>query len=420
MLGASSAFAEPAPLTNDDLKQAVAGSVVEIDTPLGTTVPMRFTSDGLVSAEAGALAPVLGAAKDRGRWWVDGEKLCTKWFRWFDAQPRCLTISRDGSKIFWRKIDDGETGTGTLITATQPKDKSPTKPAETVVAAQTPPSVAPAAVAKAPEQPSTPADAQPKKTTFASRLAGPEREVGEDKPDRRPAKQTTPTATVPVDTTASPATADAEKSDETAPVVTASVSPPVAEGPTMRFGGAGLLEASSRIDSAAPAGDAASTPPEAITENYTAAAAPEPAKTEHMATAAIVPQKPVKTLPQPTRSAALQKSAPVAKRDGAQRGPARAARDVVVATSSSRTIALYRVRGVASYDVLNIRRGPSEEHVPIAAIPPTGRDVQIVGDCRADWCPIRYRGVSGWVNSYYLAEDGARDVADDDRRIGRP
>jgi hypothetical protein len=40
--------------------------------------------------------------------------LCAKWFRWFEAQPHCITISLDGTRIFWKK-DDGETGTATLI-----------------------------------------------------------------------------------------------------------------------------------------------------------------------------------------------------------------------------------------------------------------------------------------------------------------
>jgi uncharacterized protein YraI len=83
-------------------------------------------------------------------------------------------------------------------------------------------------------------------------------------------------------------------------------------------------------------------------------------------------------------------------------------------------VALYRVRGVAPYDVLNVRRGPSEEHVQIAAIPPSGRRVEITGQCRADWCPIRYGGVTGWVNSYYLAEEGARQDASGQSSAARP
>jgi hypothetical protein len=114
LVGAQVAVAEPVRLDGDALKATVTGSVVEIDTPLGTTVPIRFNSDGLMSGEAGELASLLGSPKDRGRWWISDNKLCAKWFRWFEAQPHCITISLDGTRIFWQK-DDGETGTATLV-----------------------------------------------------------------------------------------------------------------------------------------------------------------------------------------------------------------------------------------------------------------------------------------------------------------
>ncbi len=114
VLGARAAAAEPARLTGDTIKDTVTGSTVEIDTPLGTTVPIRFGGDGLMSGEAGDLASLLGSPTDRGRWWVSDDKLCAKWFRWFEAQPHCITIHLDGTRIFWKK-DDGEAGTATLI-----------------------------------------------------------------------------------------------------------------------------------------------------------------------------------------------------------------------------------------------------------------------------------------------------------------
>ena len=369
---ATGALADPVPLTNDDLKRTVGGSTVAIDTPLGTTVPMRFGIDGLVTAEAGALAPVLGSAKDRGRWWIDGDKLCTKWFRWFDAGVRCITLARDGQRVHWRKVDDGETGTGTLVDV--PAEKS------TVVAkAQAP--------AKTPE---------PQTEKRATRLAVPPREVPAPMPSK-PTLSSVPTHSAPVLVERSQPAATSP------PTVVARAEPdPTPElngGPTMRFGGAGLLGTS-------------------------ALAAPEAAEHEPAAQARAATLEP-QTSPAPQTSSGLSK--PVAKlpakdtkASAGQRTAARATsapaktvapppaphwEGVNVATSSE--VALYRVRGVADYDVLNVRRGPSEQHAPIAAIPPTGRRVEITGQCRADWCPIRYRGVTGWVNRYYLAEDRA-------------
>ncbi len=368
---ATGALADPVPLANDELKQAVSGSTVEIDTPLGTTVPMRFGADGLVAAEAGVLAPVLGSSKDRGRWWVEGEKLCTKWFRWFDAQARCLTISRDGNRISWRKIDDGETGTGTIVvSADKPKDA---------------PAKAPAVVAKA--------DAAP-----AKKAASPVR------PQEIAAAETSPVVHVaagePVEAASSVA--------EPAPSVVAQVEgpqTPAPEGPTMRFGGAGLLDATglgglTTAAAAAPAPASAAVPPAPVTapRQDLEAAKPKPNKTAQAA-------KPAKKGTAVAKLPSATEGAPAGTR--IQQQPPGGARERTIGTGSTRAVSLYKVTGVRPYDVLNVRRGPSEQHNTVAAIPPTGRRVEITGQCQSDWCPIRYGNVKGWVNRYYLSEEGS-------------
>lgn len=370
LAAATGARAEPVPLSNDELKATVAGSIVEIDTPLGTTVPMKFGSDGLVSAEAGVLAPVLGSAKDRGRWWVEDDKLCTKWFRWFDAGVRCLTIAREGARIHWRKIDDGETGTGTLVNWTEPKAKQKPEPKSAVVAKADPP-----------VEKSKPA-AAPEPEKRATRLAGPQREV-----------PTEPAASAP--TSAPPKPAPAPKPEPTvvvrADVSTSSIDS-LDEGPTMRFGGAGLLEASERVGASAKAPEPVATSAETspTVAKLPAVETTAPAKAEKKAA--------------PQQQASLQAGAQK-KQTAQKRTASKKERKPDVSTSSARSVALYRVTGVHRYDVLNVRRGPSEQHPQIASIPPTGRDVEITGQCRADWCPIRYGNVTGWVNSFYLAED---------------
>ena len=115
---ASTAMAEPVRMTGDDIKRAMPGALLEIDTPLRLSIPVKVGSDGLMSAEAGALGLTLGATKDRGRWWTEGDKLCMKWFRWFDAKPRCMALRRDGNKVYWAE-GSGENGTAT-ITEAQP------------------------------------------------------------------------------------------------------------------------------------------------------------------------------------------------------------------------------------------------------------------------------------------------------------
>ncbi len=106
--------AEPTKLGGSDIKDTFTGSRIELDTPLGTTIPIQFTGDGLMTGNAGSLASVLGAQNDRGRWWVKGDRLCYKWFRWFDAEEQCLSIHMNDERVFWRS-DDGKKGTATIV-----------------------------------------------------------------------------------------------------------------------------------------------------------------------------------------------------------------------------------------------------------------------------------------------------------------
>ena len=108
------ATAEPVRMSDADIKHVMQpGALLEIDTPLRISIPVKVESNGIVSGEAGALGLTLGAMKDRGRWWTESDQLCVKWFRWFDAKPRCISLQRDGSKVYWRE-NSGESGTATI------------------------------------------------------------------------------------------------------------------------------------------------------------------------------------------------------------------------------------------------------------------------------------------------------------------
>jgi len=76
----------------------------------------------------------------------------------------------------------------------------------------------------------------------------------------------------------------------------------------------------------------------------------------------------------------------------------------------------FRVVRVAMDDALVVRSGPSEFHAAIGAIPADGDGLQIIGDCRDPWCPIRHNGITGWVNRYYLAEESSLVDADHEVR----
>ncbi len=64
----------------------------------------------------------------------------------------------------------------------------------------------------------------------------------------------------------------------------------------------------------------------------------------------------------------------------------------------------YRVRGVASWDRLNIRSGPSARRAIVGSIPATGSGVHCLGPCQGNWCRVSWRGIVGWTNMRFLGE----------------
>ncbi len=332
LLVVTQAAADPIPLTSDTLKETVSGALVEIDTPLGTTIPVRFATDGMVSGESGELAPILGSPKDRGRWWIEGDRLCSKWFRWFDSEPRCITLKKDGAHIFWTK-DDGETGTATIVEA-----------------------------GTASEQP---------------KMA-----------EERAIKKQAPTAEpLPAHAAKPPAPATAPQQRPPTVLASASDAPTTQEESPLRFSAGALVGATPAAAATAP---------------------PRPPKPDTQMTVAKLPGPPVKhaAAPQkPKKVVAAKKADPKATPRKTYTVAAAAPPPPAQANPT-----FYRVTGVDDDDILNVRSGPSENHAPIAAIPSTGRRVEINGHCLEVWCPIRYGRITGWVNRLYLvAEDSSGD-----------
>lgn len=361
---ASSAVAEPTQMTGETIKAALSGSRLDLDTPAGTTIPVNFSTDGMVSGEAGVLAAVLGSAKDRGRWWVEDDKLCLKWFRWFDAKRRCIDLKQDGTRIHWRD-QSGETGTGTLAQRTQVAEKPaplPTpfalgamevakKPAakKQVVKEQTPPVEAPVEQAVATQPGEAPAVGS--QVAYAQVPAEPAS-------NEQPAN-------------ARVASAEPAARDEAS----------ASDMPRMRFTDmASLVSSVSAAEPSAP-------PPQPREITATPAPSPEPVK-KHA-------EQPA---PPPAQKKAKPKVAAAPARQAVKANPP-------PAPVKAPPVELFKVAGVVEGDILNVRNGPSEFHPTVGGIAPQGRGVQIVGPCRDQWCPIRYGRVSGWVNRAYLVAE---------------
>jgi len=284
LLAATEARAGAAALSGDEIKQTVAGAVFAVDTPLGSALPIYYGEDGRMSAEAGALAYLLGAPTDSGTWWISANRLCQKWRRWFDGAVHCLRLSQDGTRVFWRR-DDGETGTASILTR-------------------------------------------------------PERNVPEPAKTRRlEARAYDPQIALP--------------SVPPVPATTSSLPDPVR--------------------GATDVADEASAPPRPVL--------PQPAE--------------LSTTDADANAAAASKPAPVKRPTAlAAAGPP---------PLPGRAVPSFRVAGVEADDVLNVRNGPSAEHGVIGSILPDAAGIKIVGPCLSTWCPIQHRGITGWVNSFYLS-----------------
>jgi hypothetical protein len=112
---AASSDARAEKLAGDSLKEAVAGKVVILHTPVGS-FPIKYREDGtMVSQASGSAAMYLGSARDQGTWLVRNDKLCMRFRTWLDGRQSCFTIRQEGRTVHWRR-DDGRTGTATIAT----------------------------------------------------------------------------------------------------------------------------------------------------------------------------------------------------------------------------------------------------------------------------------------------------------------
>jgi hypothetical protein len=111
---AMQATAEMPRLADRDLREYIAGKTIHLDTRIGT-IPITYHADGtLVGRVSGvALRTYLGSESDRGRWHVQGERICQRFFRWLGGETACVVFRQEGRRISWRR-DDGMTGTATI------------------------------------------------------------------------------------------------------------------------------------------------------------------------------------------------------------------------------------------------------------------------------------------------------------------
>jgi len=111
---ASAAGAAAVAVTGPEIETLLSGATVEMDTPLGRKITVRYVAGGRLSGNAGELGSYLGAPTDSGRWWIVGNRLCNKWMKWFEAEVQCLDLERDGQRLVWQN-QTGTRGTATIV-----------------------------------------------------------------------------------------------------------------------------------------------------------------------------------------------------------------------------------------------------------------------------------------------------------------
>ncbi|MCA3560703.1 MAG: hypothetical protein IOC82_06695 [Aestuariivirga sp.] len=102
-------------LADAQLQSFISGKRVYLAVPLGGEIPLTYRAGGVVdgSGEAVGLGKYM-TPKDRGRWWVAGERLCQKWQQWYGGKTFCFTVTKlTGNKIKWVR-DDGKSGVARL------------------------------------------------------------------------------------------------------------------------------------------------------------------------------------------------------------------------------------------------------------------------------------------------------------------
>jgi hypothetical protein len=110
-LGPGRAEADTGRMTEKEIRQAVIGKRIYLQTPLGGEFPLNYRKNGKVDGDGKALG--LGrfmSPADSGRWWIESGQLCQQWTEWYDGKPQCFVLQRTGESTLYWKRDDGLEG----------------------------------------------------------------------------------------------------------------------------------------------------------------------------------------------------------------------------------------------------------------------------------------------------------------------
>jgi hypothetical protein len=111
MAGFGTQVASAELLNGESLRRLVSGKTVYLAAPLGGEFPLKYRPDGSVNGDGNAVG--LGrfyAARETGRWFMQGDNLCQQFPTWYSGQRLCFSVRKlAGDKIKWTR-DNGDTG----------------------------------------------------------------------------------------------------------------------------------------------------------------------------------------------------------------------------------------------------------------------------------------------------------------------
>jgi len=109
------AAAEANQMKEADIRSLIVGKTIYLATPMGGEFPLNYHPSGEVDGSGKALG--LGKfiqPTDKGRWWIQSDKLCQQFKVWYDGSPMCFDLTETGQhKVKWVR-DNGETGTARI------------------------------------------------------------------------------------------------------------------------------------------------------------------------------------------------------------------------------------------------------------------------------------------------------------------
>lgn len=112
---AGTALAANPRLSSGEIQRDIIGKRIYLATPFGGEFPLNYRNSGQVDGSGEALG--LGRfakPKDKGKWWIKGDRLCQQFQTWYDGAPMCFELYRLGpERVKWIR-DNGQTGTARI------------------------------------------------------------------------------------------------------------------------------------------------------------------------------------------------------------------------------------------------------------------------------------------------------------------